>query len=76
MNKKITMITIGNVGNKAEGEKKVAKLQEITKNNFENFTYGVCPIGGSFDIVVSSDYQYEDEKEMLQSFVFLLANQI
>lgn len=83
----ITTITIDNVFNKADGERKVARLKEITKNNFHNFTYGLCPIRGSFDIVVSSDYEFTDEndrvlfqgdaeKEMLQTFVYILANQI
>ena len=85
--KNITTITIDNVFNKADGERKVAKLQEITKQHFYNFTYGVCPMRGSFDIVVSSDYEFTDEndrvlfqgdaeKEMHQTFVYILANQI
>lgn len=83
----ITSITIDNVFSREAGEEKVAKLQQITKNNFHNFQYGVCPIGGSFDIVVTSDYEFTDEngrvlfegdaqKEMLQTFVYILANQI
>lgn len=83
----ITTITIDNVFKREDGERKIARLKEITKNNYHNFEYGVCPIGGSFDIVVTSNYEFTDEndrvlfqgdaeKEMLQTFVYILANQI
>jgi hypothetical protein len=82
-----TSITIDNVFSREEGERKAAKLAEITKNSFYNFEFGVCPIGGSFDIVVTTQYEFTDdnnrplfqgdaEKELLQTFVFILANQI
>lgn len=74
-----TMITIDNVFSREDGERKVNKLKEITKNNYHNFEYGVCPIGGSFDITVTSNYEFESndpQKEMMEVFLFILASRI
>ena len=80
MMKTITSITIDSVFNKEKGKEKIAKLQALTKGNFHNYEYALCPVGGSFDLIVTSDWyggnKEDNEKEMMQDFLYILANQI
>ena len=76
----ITCIKIDNVMNKETATKKIKKLQKVTEGNYHNFEYLVCPIGGSFDIMLQSDYEFdgetqqEQEREMLEFFNFMLVD--
>lgn len=64
----ITMVKIDNVFSTETGERKKAKLAEATKNNYHNLEFMLCPMGGSFDLMVQSDYefQYESGRPMTQ----------
>lgn len=75
----ITSVKIDNVSSREAGEKKAAKLKEITKGNYHNFEFIVCPVGGSFDVLVTTQYDFEEEdkeKALLEILVFILASQI
>ena len=65
----ITSIRIANVFNRAEGNVKIAKLKDPTKNNYHNLEFALCPVGGSFDIMVQADYEfaYESGRTMTQA---------
>ena len=64
----ITMIKIANVFSRETGERKIAKLAEATKNNYHNLEFMLCPMGGSFDVMVQAEYefQYESGRPMTQ----------
>ena len=75
--KKQTTIKIANEFTKDKAYKKAAKLGSMTLTSYYQFTYHVCPAGGSFDIMLSSPYEFESEdaeKEMLQAFNFILVS--
>lgn len=57
-----TAIRIGNSGSREAAGETVEKMQRITAGNYHNFNYHVCPVGGSFDIIVTSDYEFEDHE--------------
>ena len=57
----ITMIKLLNVGSRGTAEIKVEKLKVATQFNYHNLEYLICPAGGSFDIMVQADYDFEYE---------------
>jgi len=73
-------IVIYNVTKKAE--ELIEELYRITKGNFHNFKFAACPIGGSLDIYLSSDYDFEDgekgtpEYQLLSAFNFALMSEM
>ena len=71
----MTHIFIDNVGSREEAQRKIDKLQALTKNNFHNFTFHICAAYGSFDIMVGSEYNFSEqdkEKALLEAFSFAL----
>lgn len=83
----ITMIKVGNEINDETAKRKVAKMNEATRNNYHNLEWMACPVGGSWDIMVQAEYefQYESGRPMTQEdaeaelrslIVFILMNQI
>ena len=72
----MTIIKIDNTSNREMAENKIKKLKnmEWVKNNYHNFEFLICPAGGSFDIYISSDYEFENnaEFELLDSFTSAL----
>lgn len=65
----ITMIKLLNEGSRSNAENKVEKLEVATKFNYRNLEYLICPAGGSFDIMVQSDYEftYESGRPMTEA---------
>lgn len=72
----MTSIKISNTSNREMAEQKIEKLKSMkwVKNNYHNFEFLICPAGGSFDIYVSSDYEFENNAkfELLDSFTSAL----
>lgn len=71
----ITSIKVDNVDSMEKAEKKIQRLQELTKNNFHNFIFYACASCGSFDLWVSSTYDFEEadkENALLEVFSFAL----
>ena len=76
---KQTTVKIGNEFRKEAAYAKAAKLGSLTLTSYHKFTYHVCPAGGSFDILLSSPYEFESEdpeKEMILVFNSILVSQI
>jgi len=77
---KAQSIKIYNVYKREEAERKIKALEKITKNNFHNFKFTACPAGGSLDIYLSSDYEFDTEEiedispetRVLRAFIFSL----
>jgi len=76
---KAKSIVIDNVTKKEEAERKIAVLKKITENNFHNFKFEYGPIGGSLNIYLSSDYDFDNEDDdtspemqMLTAFNFAI----
>lgn len=67
--KKYTMISLGANFEKEDGEKIKARLHGKSYMNFEVL---VCPVGGSFEIFVQTDYE-ESRVEILEFLVGLMA---
>lgn len=57
----ITMIKLSNVLSRGTAEMKIEKLKAATQFNYHNLEYLVCPVGGSFDIMVQSEYEFTYE---------------
>lgn len=74
-----TMVTIGNEFSLERAEKKVEKLLDTIGSTFYNFEIAACPIGGSFDIVVRSNYEFDTgdpEKEMLEVLMHIITSNL
>jgi len=78
---KAKTIVIDNVLKREEAERKIDVLTKMTENNFHNFRYEYGPIGGSFNIYLSSDYDFDTddvspEMQMLTAFNFAIVSKI
>ena len=77
---KAQSIKIDNVCKREEAERKIEALKKITKESYCNFEFTVCPAGGSLDIYLSSDYEFDTDEyentspeiQMLRTFIFNL----
>ena len=75
----ITMTKIDNLFSRESAERKVARLEELIGSTFYNFEFLICPAGGSFDLFVQSDYDFDGqdaEKDLLAAFTFCLVSGI
>jgi hypothetical protein len=70
---KITSIKVGNVCRSTGAQKFMDAIQGQTYMNFNVF---VCPVGGSFDVIVETSYQAskKDITAMLMDLMFDLIN--
>jgi hypothetical protein len=53
---KVTAITICNVMDRAAGEAIIAALSPT----YMDFTFGLCPVAGSLDLVATTSYVFDD----------------
>ena len=77
---KSKMLTIDNEIKKESAERKIAVLKAMTMGNYHDFKFTYGPIGGSFNIYLSSDYDFDAEEcegsspemKLLEAFNFAI----
>lgn len=73
---KINTYKIYNSMTRAGAEAIISKVSKITNGHYSNIKYLICPAYGSFDIYIESDYGYDSDVELLETFNFILLSKI